>query len=64
MDGTYEHTINNCVNNGVITGEKQFVGGIVGRGNTWTINECINTGIVNGKSQAIGGIAGIVGWNK
>ena len=48
-----------CTNNGMITGEKYYVGGIVGCSNgNRTISECTNSGAITGEMY-VGGIVGV-----
>ena len=50
----------NCYNAGDVTGEGNFVGGVVGVEDTSsTIQDCYNTGNVTGKGNNVGGVVGV-----
>ena len=49
----------NCYNAGDVTGEGNFVGGVVGAEDTFsTIQDCYNMGNVTGKGNFVGGVVG------
>lgn len=52
-------TVNNCIVNGTVTGERAASGGVSGYIDTSTISNSSITGNVNGKSN-VGGIVGVV----
>ena len=50
----------NCENQGLVTGKKQNVGGIVGWQSLGLVRECINTGKIDGENaDYVGGITGM-----
>ena len=50
----------NCYNTGNVTGEGNYVGGVVGVADTSsTIQNCYNTGNVTGEGNYVGGVVGI-----
>ena len=53
----YSGFINMCYNNGNVTANGNYVGGISGDNYNGTISDCYNIGVISGKSSA-GGISG------
>ena len=50
-----------CYNTGNVTGEGEFVGGVIGGVNpSSTVQDCYNTGDVTGEGNYVGGVIGII----
>ena len=49
-----------CYNTGNVTGEGNFVGGVIGVTNSFsTVQDCYNTGDVTGEGDFVGGVVGV-----
>jgi len=62
-DSTNAYSLTNCVNSGTITGDGDYVGGIIGDANNVYMTSCYNYGTVKSKdSSVVHAVGGLVGY--